>query len=187
MNSKVMPIIIKWLLASFFRLRRCYEIFCVFIYHIIYISYTPYFSSQFRKVVAIPLHIIAFTWVYSAQSICVNNTMKKFLLPTFVELKIKITKCVINWFTWFKIQERAFIQLTDGLGFLFVCQSVPSVYACSFYSLEDFSDYKEEDEEDEDDVGETIIVKGVQGECKDNGEGKYRYVWLYVCMSVCIC
>ena len=50
------------------------------------------------------------------------------------------------------------------------------------FILEDFSDYNDEDE---DDVGETIIVKGVQGECKDNGEGNYRYVWLYVCMSVC--
>ena len=41
------------------------------------------------------------------------------------------------------------------------------------FILEDFSDYNDEDE---DDVGETIIVKGVQGECKDNGEGNYRYV-----------
>ena len=43
-------------------------------------------------------------------------------------------------------------------------------------SSQDFSDYNEEDE-DEDEIGETIIVKGVQGECKDNGEGKYWYVW----------
>ena len=58
-----------------------------------------------------------------------------------------------------------------------------SVY-CLFI-LEDFSDYNEEDE---DDVGETIIIKGIQGECKDNGEGKYRYVGLciYVCMYVCL-
>lgn len=46
-------------------------------------------------------------------------------------------------------------------------------------SSDDFSDYNEEDE---DDVGETIIVTGVQGECKDNGEGKYRYG----CMCMCV-
>ena len=53
------------------------------------------------------------------------------------------------------------------------------------YSSEDFSDYNEEDE---DDGVETIIVKGIQGECKENGEGKYRYVRMYdiVCIQLCI-
>ena len=53
------------------------------------------------------------------------------------------------------------------------------------YSSEDFSDYNEEDE---DNGVETIIVKGVQGECKENGEGKYRYVRMYdiVCIQLCI-
>lgn len=53
------------------------------------------------------------------------------------------------------------------------------------YSSEDFSDYNEEDE---DNGVETIIIKGVQGECKENGEGKYRYVRMYdiVCIQLCI-
>ena len=47
--------------------------------------------------------------------------------------------------------------------------------------LEDFSDYNEDVEED---GGETTIIKGVQGECKDDGEGKYRYVTIYSCIQL---